>query len=257
MGLSMVFFFFVLYVYGEENENPLTRFIDPEKLDVLLKEREISVIFGQGKSLTLIPEINAKEHIIKEVRELNPTAGVELLLLFKPDQDVTDKGKPLFLYNTLRSISTLKGIEYYSASRKRMRIFYHDAFVIDSPTGKKRMDDPVVTNTSQIPEKSELFAYLEDSSFGNYICQVEYAYDGQTFIMVMENFTQIWYTIIPLIKPHNLKSYIIIIPYGREILFYGFSCLRATDMFGIAKSRIQSLYNRIKALYDWFRSEYK
>jgi hypothetical protein len=147
----------------------------------------------------------------------------------------------------------MKGIEYYSASRKRMRIFYHDAYVITSPEEKTKIVDPLVNS---IPEKSDLYAYLEDSSFGHYICHVEYEYDGEAFIMEMQNLTQIWYTIIPLIKPHKLKSYTIIIPLGEEILFYGFSCLRAVNLFGMARGRIDSLYNRIKAVYNWFRAQY-
>lgn len=251
-------------VYGDENVNPLESLINPKNLEILLNEGEVSRIFMKEQTIAIIPEIKAREQIIKEVLELDPIIGVEILLLYKTDIDFTDekKGKLVFLYNVLQSISTMKGIEYYSYSRKRMRIFYHDAYVINSPDEKKKIDDPFVgnnvdNNSDSIPEKSELFAYLKDSSFGNYVCHIKYSYDGEAFVMEMQNLTQIWYTIIPLIKPYKLKSYIIIIPLTREILFYGFSCLRTIDLFGMAEGRKESLYYRIKALYDWFRTQYK
>lgn len=264
IGLSIIVCFVLFSVYSEENSEPLAQLLTRKRLDILLNEGEVVRVFTDEKSPVLIPEIKAKEYIMKEVQELDPMIGVEIVLLFKTGDGFAEEQdrELVLLFNILQSISTMKGIEYYSATRKRMRIFYHDAYVINSPEEKIKIDDPVVENNvningNPIPEKSDLFAYLADSSFGKYICHIEYSFDGEAFIMRMKNLTQIWYTVIPLINPSNLRSYIVIIPVGDNILFYGLSCLRTINLFGMAKNRWESLYNRIKAVYDWFQVQYK
>jgi L-rhamnose mutarotase len=252
----MILCFFFSYCYADEGRSRLQELMAPDILNTLLKEGEVSRIYTPESSLVLFPDIEGKDRILEEVHEIDAVIGVEIALLFHTENKVVNDNKDrlVSIYNILQSISTMQGIEYYSATRKRMRIFYHDAYVINSPGEKKKIDDPQV---AVIPGKSSLYAYLEDSSFGNYICHIDYTFNGQAFTMEMQNHTQIWYTIIPLIKPYNLKSYIIIIPLEENILFYGFSCLKTINMFGMARGRIVSLYNRIKAVYDWFRGEYE
>lgn len=220
-------------------------------MNILSKDGEISRIVRKNELPSFMPDIWLKKQIVEEIIENNPTIGVEILLLYpaSPNSGPAEEKKLVKLYNILQSISTLKGIEYYSASRKRMRIFYKDAYVIESPDDKRKKDDPSV---HEIPGQSELYAFFKDSSFGNYVCHVEYFHHQRSFVMEMENLDQIWYTIIPIIKPKKLKSYTIIIPLDDHILFYGFSCLSATNVFNMAENRIESLYNRIKAIYSWF-----
>jgi hypothetical protein len=153
------------------------------------------------------------------------------------------------MYNRMRSISLLKGIEYYSVSRKRMRIFYEDAYAINTPGEKKKIPDPLVT---EIPATSTVYCYFKDSSFGEYTCSMEYSMEGDSISIRMRNLTQVWYFMIPLIKPGKMLSYFLIIPIENMILFYGFFCIKGEDTFGLAESKADSLYNRIKALYNWF-----
>ena len=169
MFFSMSIVLFFLNVYGDENSIAILKYINKECSDILYSEGEVSSIIRHKELPILIPEIDAKERIINEIKEIDQTIGVEILLLFKTNNDFfndpsgRDNGNLVTLYNILQSISSLKGIEYYSASRERMRIFYHDAYVIDSPEKKVKRDDPVMYN---IPGESVLFAYFKDSSFG-------------------------------------------------------------------------------------------
>jgi hypothetical protein len=242
--------------WGEEENTGYLSFLSKEQMATLEKEGEISRVVKKDELPVFIPEMIQKNRIITEIKENEPTIGVEILLLYRENGETTNKGEGdlVSLYNTLQAISTLKGIEYYSASRERMRIFYKDAYVIESPDNKKRKEDPVF---DFVPVQSELFAFFKDSSFGNYVCHVEYFYSQGSFVMEMENLDQIWYTVVPIIKPHDLKSYIIIIPQKNYILFYSFSCLRTINLFNMAEKRIASLYNRIKAIYSWFYTYYQ
>jgi len=252
----IILIFLCNFISADEKTDYSDEIIGNENLKILTQKGEISRIFRAGENLELLPNISAKEQIKKDIKDIKPSIGVELLLFYKLDENNKEKSEILLsIYNILRSISTLKGIQYYSATRKRMRIFYHDAYVIESPNNRKKTDDPEFSDN--IPVRSGLYASFKDSSFGEYTCFVEYLSDGNSITMKIENITQIWYLILPAVSQRNLKSYVIIIPYDEHILFYGLSYLKALNFFGILDSRSDSLYNRVVAISDWFKTEFK
>ncbi|MBN2443293.1 MAG: hypothetical protein JXJ04_18170 [Spirochaetales bacterium] len=253
---SMLIFLILVNVHGQGTSFGDLFGLNEKDYNTLYEDSEISRVIRKDELPVLMPNIKSKIRILEEIKEIDPTIGVEIIFHYTKTNNLSDDTHKNFVtvYNILQSISTLKGIEYYSASRKRMRVFYKDAYVIESVDNKQRKDDPVYET---IPEQSELFSYFKDSSFGNYVGHIEYFYDKNTFLMEIENSTQIWYTFIPMVDPGNLKSYIIVIPIGNEIFFYGYSCLRTINIFNMAETRIDSFYNRIKALYNWFQPRYK
>ena len=180
--------------------------------------------------------------------------GVEVLLTynFAGLQGNSEKNM-LHIYNILRSISTLSGIEYYSASRQRMRTLFHEAYVVDSPDARNKLPDPVVQS---IPSLSSIFVYQNDSSFGENVYRVLYNFKESYFLMEMNNLTQIWWGIIPLIDPQNLKYIILIYPFEDYLVFYSVICVNAFNFLGVADQKSASFYNRVKALYNWFCSQY-
>jgi hypothetical protein len=253
-----LFFAFLFYATGDEkksstalsgNPGSISSIID-NSLYTLLKEKgEVSRTVKKNGTLTLIPSNAFKEKITGELTSINPTISVEILILAHTNSDAgSGKYDALRVYNVLRSISSLKGIEYYSASRKRMRIFYEDAYVVNNPTDKLKIPDPKV---AEIPDQSSLFGFLKDSSFGEYVCSIDYLRSGDTIALRMENLTQMWYFVLPAIDPHGMLSYILIIPGDSEILFYGVSSINSDKNMFIAEQKSDSLYNRLKALYNW------
>ena len=221
--------------------------ITDETLTKLLYKKELRSSIKPGIPLSLIPEFPFKDRIREEIETLNPTIGVEMLILYKNSMD-----ELLSVYNILRSISTLKGVTYYSASRKRMRILFNDSYVVDSPEKKNRIEDPLV---NVIPEKSEIHIFMKFSSLGKNIYKVEYLFQGDHIIMKIENLTTMKFSIIPLIpvvKPHHFINYFIVFPGKNNSFIYGLACTRFRTFLGIGKSKEESLYNLLKALYNWF-----
>jgi hypothetical protein len=243
---------FVWYFSYGDFPQAFDNIMDSSVLEELEKSGELTSTFDDKVILRYFPDVRLRDKIIREIKQLNPIFGVEVLLTYKKNgKGFSQERELLALYNILRSIQTLKGIQYYSNSRKRMRIMFHDAYIVDSPETKNKMPDRFV---SIIPAYSTLFIYQNDSSFGENIFEtVYYAEDGY-FLMKMENLTKIWYGIIPLIDPHHLNYIIFIFPQGDTILFYSVVCVNAFNVFGIAESRTASFYYRIKALYNWFCS---
>jgi hypothetical protein len=243
---------FMMYFSYSEFPQEFNNIMDAVILEELQKSGELKSIFDDKVILRYFPDIKLREKMIKEIKQLKPIFGVEVLLTYKKDgKSFSQEKEMLALYNILRSIRTLKGIQYYSDSRGRMRIMFHDAYLVDSPETKNKIPDRLV---SIIPAYSTLFIYQNDSSFGENIFETVYYSENGYFLMKMENLTKIWYGIVPLIDPHNLNYIIFIFPQGDTILFYSVVCVNAFNLFGIAESKTASFYNRIKALYNWFCS---
>jgi hypothetical protein len=218
--------------------------------DRLVSEGELRNSLHGDSPPQLIPEVSARREIQARIRELELTVGTEVLSLYKNEAvDFDSPESRLRIYNILRSLSTMKGIQYYSASRQRMRTLFAESYVVDGPDGQKRLPDPVV---EEIPAYSRLYALQEDLTFGENIYVTEFRYPGDYFLLDSTNLTTMHYFFLPMVQPENSVTLILLIPAGEQILFYGAIGANTRRFLGLARSREDSFYNRLKAIYGWF-----
>ncbi len=198
----------------------------------------------------LIPEVEVREEITKRIEELEPSVGVEVLTVYRRESaDFDSSASRLKIYNILRSISTMQGIDYYSASRKRMRTLFTRSYVIADPESEQPLADPLVT---EIPPYSSLYVLQEDLSFGENVYRSEYSYKDGFFLVVNQNLTTMRYLLLPMVKPEASITYLLLIPREQEIIFYGLSCAHTLRLLGLERTKEDSFYNRLKAIYGWF-----
>jgi len=209
----------------------------------------------------LAPSFAGKSAMIESLASTNATVGIELLFQAPiPPKFRARTDFWLQIYNIMRSISTLKGIEYYSDDRNAMRTFYYDAYVIPNPTFvNDRLPDPLVTS---IPAESSIYSYHKDSTFGDYAMKITYTSDpgsgNPTFVrMAMTNETQMTYSIFPIVQPRHMQMDLVAIPRGNTMFFYGNFVVNTLTLFGLRDRVDSSFINRVKALYTWFSSEVK
>lgn len=197
------------------------------------------------------PLVNA---VADGLEDLQPRVGIEILLSIPVnDAAFTAEGR-LEIYNILRSISTMEGIEYYSASRDTMRTFYHESYAIADPDNRDRIADPLV---NRIPANDTVYAFQEDGSFGRNVQALNYqAVDGR-FLVSMENQTTMVYRVVPLVSPGNLRTFLLVEPDpdSGTLVFYGNLGVRVPALFGMQDRARDSFYNRIVALHDWFADQ--
>ncbi|HEB09949.1 MAG TPA: hypothetical protein ENI06_01900 [Spirochaetales bacterium] len=232
--------------------NPLIsadQLLDIKLRTALYSTGEIKHTFWKKGSPTLIPDIPHKKTILQELADLKPTMSVEVMTRYETGLGNLHSERGLLsLYNTLRSISTMEGIEYFSASRNRMRTLFRESYVVDSPEGKQQLPDPLVDH---MPAYSKIYIYQHDLTFGRNINSVEYfAYDDH-LIMKTRNLTPMRYFFIPMVKAGNIINYFIFIPQEKDLLIYGLSSVHSLTFFGLEKRKEASFYNRIKAISSW------
>ena len=238
--------------------------VPAESLERLEAGEQITHTLKGAEPLQLIPAIGAARQIAAEIQGLGITTGVETLRLYssRAGQMESERAR-LAIYNVLRSVSTMEGIQYYSATRKRMRTLFAASYVIEGARSEdrqadlpreiadppRRIPDPLV---ERIPAYDVQYLFQEDLTFGKNIYRAEYLAPPEGFLLKTRNLTLMRYHFLPMVKPEDSLMVIMVLPYGRHILFYGLMAAHTPSFLGIERSRAESFYNRLDALYGWF-----
>lgn len=209
---------------------------------------------SEGGALHM-PAVSLSEDLLDAALAIDYSVGVETLFLIPWDEVSPDLARlpadefELRIYNILRSVSSLEGIEYYSASRERMRTLFAECWAIDDPDSRVRIPDPLVTT---VPTEDTVYIHQKDLTFGKNLSRVEYQHENGNFRMGIVNLTTMTYMLFPIVGKQNMSMQILVIP-GREgILFYGLNTVKVLDLPIFYKKMESSFTNRMIALYNWF-----
>lgn len=164
---------------------------------------------------------------------------------------LSKKDQLLKIENILRDITSLKGVEYFSPSRSQMRVLYEDSYAIANPKSDKPIANPFVTVYGGDP--SRIFVYQKDLTFGanNYAWVYNTPCDYMS--VYITNLTPMTYGIIKLVEPQNLRNLVFIYPLEDKILFYSVSTVKTVKFLGVEKSKTESFYQRMEAMFNWFK----
>jgi hypothetical protein len=158
------------------------------------------------------------------------------------------------IYGILRSLGSLQGIEYYSASHKAMRTLYAESWIISGPESKARLIDPAPPLPGALPVAETLFAFQRDLSFGANTYRYDYAAFPGAVSVKSGNLTRMSYGIVPVMAPGGLATWLLVVQADDAILFYALSGASAP---GIFKGKLEdSFSNRAEALFRWFSAKY-
>jgi hypothetical protein len=58
-----------------------------------------------------------------------------------------------------------------------------------------------------------------------------------------------------MVQPTQSLTWLVLIPHEGNLLFYGLACARTASLLGLEKTREDSFYNRLKAIYGWYATE--
>lgn len=197
----------------------------------------------------LAPDLVNRDLVVEWLDAIPVTYGAEVLRLIRHGAGA---GCPWTdLYNHLRAVSTLEGIEYYSASRGSHRTLYQQSYAIAGPDDHTRVPDPVVGG---VPARSTLYLVQEDSTFGHNVYRSDYRFDGTTITMQVENLTTMWWSILPLVNPGDFRSVVTVTPTDQGLLFYAAAGIHTISIGGVRERSQSSLRNRLDALERWLRA---
>jgi len=245
----------------------LEEFVDQELAASLRAAQELAVpeaaALGTVTELQLInplprllPEHEELKRFLNETfRGLEPNILVETLSLYRRPQtartDTTGwrRNEQTALFNQLVALSTLTGIQYYSASRKAMRIFYESSTVIDDPDKRKSLPDPTF---AVCPDSLILYARQKDLTFGDNIYRFEYHTGADIILFSQENLSSMNVGIIPAIGRNKFRTVIAVIDTGDSLLIYAAAMAKAASVPRMGERIGSSFTNRVNAILKWF-----
>ncbi len=216
----------------------------------LLSKGSLTRFFQPHQSAQMVPNCSLAPRIESDMSSLDYSIGVETLFVAHPGEE---SGPDLLLqwYNSLRSISTLKGVKYYSILDGKMRVLFSDSYAVDNATDRKRIPDPLVTS---LPPESTITIMQDDTRFGTNYYSVRYLTAPDAISMTMTNITTLSLLFIPVISPQDMQLHLIVLPYKGMRIFYGSVVVKVGTMLGLQGIVRDSFRNRIDALYSWFKN---
>jgi hypothetical protein len=232
----------------------LEELLGPERAAALSSRGTLTEAQHGNPRPRMVPSDSAIRNLIDEtVRDLGPSVSVETLQLYqKPagaQSGAWSGAERAALYNETLALSTLAGLEYFSASRGRMRVFYETSAVIDGPDTKNPRPDPRYASP---PEELRIYARQKDLTFGDNIYQYDYFAGTGTLIFVQKNLSTMTYGIIPVVGKGKLRSLVAVIDAGEYLLIYAASLAKAASLPGMNQRVEASFSTRAGAVLGWF-----
>lgn len=225
----------------------LSHLVPDAAIRARLQAEGIHRALAPGAAPQLAPQLPAGAAVTAAIDGLEVTYGAEVLRLLRGSGAGCDWTA---LYNHLRAVSTLQGIDYFSASRGYYRTLYKRSHAIVGPADRTPQPDPVA---SSVPRRSSLFMEQEDSTFGSNVYQADFRFDGVSIAMQIRNLTFMWWSILPLVAEGDFRSVVVVTPTDQGLLFYAAAAIHASDFDFIRERAQASLGNRLDALERWLR----
>lgn len=211
---------------------------------------------GSGE-LSLLPRHPAAAALRAAVEKEKPSLVVEAAFALKRPKPASAQAAQAELasaYGILRSLGSLQGIEYYSASRKKMRTFYAESYLIDGADSKAKLADPRPPLAGAIPGAETVYAFQRDLSFGANRYRYDYASFPDAITLTSSNLTRMSYGILPVAAPGELSTRLLVVQADDGLLFYAVSGAKAP---GLVSGKLEESFgNRAEALFRWFAAKY-
>ncbi|MCQ2610935.1 MAG: hypothetical protein MJ169_04240 [Treponema sp.] len=147
----------------------------------------------------------------------------------------------------MRSHSKMKGMQYYSNSRKRYETLYLDSYRVSGPGSKEKLPDLLTGSTDGLT----IWALQEDKSMGKNIYRVDYSMNDNQIFMQMTNVDDIYFGIIKGVPKEKLKIVCSVTDLGDSYLVYVAMYGEFPQMGLMEKKMNQSLNARLEAVYKW------
>ena len=155
------------------------------------------------------------------------------------------------IVNYLTSLSTIKGTQYYSQSKKEVTTLFTDACTVDHPRNANRIEDHKLGNP--LPQGIDIYGMLEDSRFKDNVYQFSFLFGDNHITLKITNMDNLKYGPIKAIETHCFLVLMNIVLTDNEIQVYNVGFCKPTVLPSFMEKRVNNaITNRIDALFGWF-----
>lgn len=237
--------------------------ISPDLLEMVKSSGEIQNIFlnDDEVKLSLVPDTElsslAVAHWDNPVR---PRLTMEKLFYLDKkslagSENFSDSSSASIekVSKIIRSISTMKGTEYYSNRHKKWETLYHEAYLVKSPEEKIRIPD----ETEGSADGKTLYCMQDDNSFGKCYYTLSYKQRENEVSVCFDNFEPLKFAFVTAAKAHNVKINLVVVDEDDHFLVYLIVQAYYPRISLLEDKMIDSFNARVDSIYKWFVSEMK
>lgn len=258
----MVFFlfsFFSIYAFARDGHVLMKELKEllPERVEELISAKKLTYMNydgkEEGKKIGFRSKLSAR--IEKMLPLKTPLFRMDVLYLVKKE----DSEKRKDISKILRSISSLKGLQYYSPSRKRMRLLYKDSYAVkrekmgDGTFKYEKTEDPI---NEEKMDGFSTYACQEDLTFGKNIYQYTYFKEDQGVGLLVLNVDPIYYSVFKALNAQDVNNYLVIYDMQDYLLVYASTRARFKKIIGLQTKIKNSFMSRLDAMSNWFITKY-
>ena len=235
--------------------------ISDESLEKLKAAGELQNVFlSKDKAeLSLVPKTELSELAVKKwTSDEKPRLTTEKLFYLDKkslggNSDLNSESELTVekVSKILRSISTMKGTEYYSNRHKKWEVLYHDAYLVDSKENK----NPILDDTEGSADGKTLYCMQDDNSFGKCYYQLEYRQTEKEVSVYFDNIEPLKFGPITAAKAHNVKINLVAVDEGDYYLVYLLVQASYPRISLFENMMLDSFNSRVDSIYKWFVRE--
>jgi hypothetical protein len=152
----------------------------------------------------------------------------------------------------LRSISKMKGMMYYSNSRKEWDVLYNESYMIESPDSETAVPD----KTDGPADGLILYCYQNEHTFGNCKYRLDYGQSNTEVSVLFTNIEPLYYTVIRAVKTGSMNINLVVSDCGDSYLVYMVIHADIVRFSLLEKRMNNSLNSRLDAIYKWFTMQF-
>ncbi|GMO60433.1 MAG: hypothetical protein Ta2A_06530 [Treponemataceae bacterium] len=227
----------------------LAALLDAPKLDELRKTRYVSATAYDKKNTTLqlCPNTPQGKSLTQFWNKPSPPNYVaESLTLIKKSAAQNDIKK---VNRILHNMSTLKGIDYYSNSKKRREVLYASAHMLDAPETRRTIADLAETQNSG-------YLFLEDTGLGKCAYTVTFENTASEVSVRLLNLDPVKYVAVVGTKEQEMLMTFLVADVGTDLLVY--SVVRANIPMGslLEETMSKKILARMDGIVKWLSENY-
>lgn len=244
---------FLLPIFSQNDETRTIEFLTSQ-LDETEKAifEEHDKVFRYGKErrgLYYTPDVPLANNIIEKFNALDPNVVVEALYKVPyPEDMLTGYDRDMILYNIVREVSNISGVQYFSRTKNKLRVLFDDVYAVDEK--KSAIDDPTVL---EIPEYDSFPMHMKEANLGRDYYLAEYLYDGQDMSFSLTNTSNMRF-VLKVVGEEDMRIDLLLMPLEDEILIYGYIGVKLANPGFVNKimDPYSSFYRRLNAMEIWF-----
>ena len=223
--------------------------LSEEEKAKLIEHNELVEYSEGAPAFRLLPNISLSAAVKAEFEDYEPNVSDEALFLLPK---VENQNILPYIYEKLRNISSLSGIQYHSNHYHEWKTLFDNVFETDNVGS-----DAVIPfkQTESIPWEERIIIHMEDVNFGAGYYEATYFNSTDSITFGLKNLTSLKYKGIPVIRKERVRFQMVIIPTDEYLLVYGVCGVDAGSLIRKMIHIPSSFYTRMKALRDWFTGQ--